>query len=309
MIATSSVPEPGAIAALATEAAAAEYGDLDQRDALGIVTAMNTQDRGVAEAITGRLEAVARAAEAATASLRRGGRLIYVGCGTAGRLGVLDASECPPTFGSDPGQVVGIIAGGDVALRTAVEGSEDDEDAARRDIEALDVTGADTVVGIAASGRTPYTVAALVRARDLGATTVAVAGTPDSVLGAVVDIPIEVVTGPEVVAGSTRLKAGTAQKLVLNMISTATMVGLGKTYGNRMVDVQATNAKLRARAVSIVADITGVGLDEAREALAAAGGHAKTACLMIMSGLDPEAAKAALASADGRLRDALNPTS
>ncbi len=296
---------PDSIAVLSTEVASVEFADLDQMDALGIVTAMNRQDRTVPEAIAAHLPAIAEAAETAYRSLRAGGRLIDVGCGTAGRMGVLDASECPPTFGSDPASVLGIIAGGDVALRTAVEGSEDDEAAG---IAAMDEVGAgphDTVVGIAASGRTPYTVSALARARERGAHTIALACTIGSPLAAQADLALEVVTGPEVIAGSTRLKAGTAQKLVLNMISSAAMVRLGKTYGNRMVDVQATNAKLRARAISIVADIAEVDHPTARDALTEADGHAKTACLMLLAHCTVEEAHRLLDLADGNLRRAL----
>ncbi len=298
-------PTPEDIARLETEQVSDEFDALDRMSALEIVTTMNRKDATIPGVIAGVLPQIARVVDAATASLRSGGRLVYTGCGTAGRLGVLDASECPPTFGTDPSLVVGIIAGGDVALRHAVEGSEDDEAAGEAAIDDLDVGPADTVVGIAASGRTPFTVSTVRRARQLHATTAALVCTTGSALGAAADIPLEVVTGPEVIAGSTRLSAGTAQKLVLNMISTATMVRLGKTYGNRMVDVQATNAKLEARAVTIVSDIAGVDLDTARRALGEAGGQAKTAALMLMAHLSAPAARERLATANGSLRAAL----
>lgn len=300
-------PTPEDIARLETEKVSAEFAALDRMSALEIVTTMNRKDATIPPVIARALPEIAQVVDAATASLRAGGRLVYAGCGTAGRLGVLDASECPPTFGTDPSTVIGLIAGGDAALRTAVEGSEDDEPAGAADIAALGVGPSDTVVGIAASGRTPYTVAAVRRARQLGAATAALVCTAGSPLAHAADIPLEVVTGPEVVAGSTRLSAGTAQKLVLNMISTATMVRLGKTFGNRMVDVRATNAKLEARAVTIVSDIADVDLGAARRALAEAGGEAKTAALMLMAGVDALAARERLRSAEGSLRAALGP--
>lgn len=236
--------------------------------------------------------------------MREGGRLIYVGAGTAGRLGVLDASECPPTFDIDPSRVVGVIAGGDTAIRTAVEDAEDDREGGADAMAAIEVTARDSVVGLSASGRTPFVSGALGFARAAGALTVAVACNQDSVIGRGADHAIEVVVGPEFIAGSTRLKAGTAQKLIVNMISTVTMVRLGKTYGNIMVDLRATNEKLRARAERIVMLIAGCTADEAGAALEGAGGSVQAAVLMLLRGLSAEEAAELVATSDS-LRSAL----
>jgi N-acetylmuramic acid 6-phosphate etherase len=252
------------------------------------------------------LPAIALAADSIAAAFSRGGRLIYVGAGTPGRLGVLDASECPPTFGTDPSQVVGVIAGGSVALTTAVEGAEDDEAAAVRDLDSLGLTADDVVVGISASGRTPYVIAAILEARRRSALSVSVACNPDSAAGREADIAIDVVVGPEFIAGSTRLKAGTAQKLVLNMLTTLAMVRSNKTYGNRMVDVRATNEKLVARSFSLVQDVTGAAPAEVAAALDAADGEVKTAIAMILTVSPASVVRSRLAAADGSLRAVLS---
>jgi N-acetylmuramic acid 6-phosphate etherase len=287
---------------LATEATDSSLDDIDLVSTLEAAQRMNALDRSVPAAVEPCLPAIALAADSIAAAFRRGGRLVYVGAGTPGRLGVLDASECPPTFGTDPSQVVGVIAGGPVALTTAVEGAEDDEAAAVRDLDALGLTADDVVVGISASGRTPYVIAAILEARRRSALSVSVACNPDSAAGREADIAIDVVVGPEFIAGSTRLKAGTAQKLVLNMLTTLAMVRCNKTYGNRMVDVRATNEKLVARSFSLVQDVTGAASSEVAAALDAADGEVKTAIAMILSGSSAASVRAQLAAADGSLR-------
>jgi N-acetylmuramic acid 6-phosphate etherase len=290
---------------LATEAARPDLAELDRLPTERIAELMNEGDSAVPAAVRGQVPRIAAAVDAIAARMARGGRLIYAGAGTAGRLGVLDASECPPTFGTAPGQVTGLIAGGPEALVTSVEGAEDDADAARADLDALRVASGDCVVGVSASGRTPYAVAAVEHARAAGALTVGVACNPGSPLAAAAEHPLEVVVGPEIVAGSTRLKAGTAQKLVLNMLSTITMVRLGKTYGNLMVDVRATNEKLRARAHRIVALATGAPDEEIVAALRATGGEVKPAVLVVAAGVDAGTAARLLEKSGGHLRDAL----
>lgn len=289
---------------MSTERVRTDLADLDQRSTLAIAETMNDGDAQVAVAIRAMLPHIAAAVDAITERLRRGGRLIYIGAGTAGRLGVLDASECPPTFNTPPEQVVGVIAGGHIALTTAIEGAEDDTEMARADLAALHLTEADCIVGISASGRTPYAVAGVQYAAERGALTLGLSCNGNSALGAAAQIPLEVEVGPELVAGSTRLKSGTAQKLVLNMLSTITMIRLGKTYGNLMVDVRSTNEKLRARAHNIVTAATDADVDEVTDALAAADGEVKTAILMILAAVDAETANAALAE-HGSLRAAL----
>ena len=277
--------------------------DLDLAAPLAIVDLMNAEDRGVADAVASQRERIARAIELAEAAFRAGHRLFYVGAGTSGRLGVLDASECPPTFGSDPSMVQGIIAGGHAALTRAQEGAEDRPDGARADLDAAGVAAGDLVIGIAASGTTPYVRAALEHARARGARTGIVACSPPAPeLVAQLDVAIVPITGPEVVTGSTRLKAGTATKMVLNMITTGAMVRLGKTYGNLMVDLQATNDKLRDRSERLVITTCGVSRDEARALLAAAEGHVKVAIVMHKLGLDRATAIARLAEAHGVIR-------
>ena len=291
---------PHGLDALTTEAVRPDLDDLDTRP-IGEVVALLVAAEGEAHAaMAAAVPRIATAAEAIAARLERGGRLIYAGAGTAGRLGVLDAAECWPTFGTD--LVRGVIAGGRTALTEAIEGAEDAFDPA----DLTDLTAADALVGITASGCTPYVLGALEHARAAGALTVAIvnnAGSPASA-----DVVIELLTGPEVLAGSTRLTAGTAQKVVLNALSTSVMIALGKAYGPRMVDVRATNAKLRRRAVRIVRDAAGVDEDAATAALAAAGGHAKTAIVAVLAGVDAAEAAVRLDRARGRVRDALGST-
>jgi N-acetylmuramic acid 6-phosphate etherase len=266
---------------------------------------MNGEDSGVPGAVAECLPQIAGAIDAIASRMSRGGRLVYAGAGTAGRLGVLDASECPPTFNTEPSQVVGLIAGGPEAMVTSVEGAEDSKELARRDLDALVLTPDDTVVGISASGRTPYAIGAVEHARALGALTVGLACNRDSALAAAAEHGIEVVVGPELITGSTRLKAGTAQKLVLNMLSTITMVRLGKTFGNLMVDVRASNDKLRARSRRIVALATGAPDEEIEKALSESGGEVKNAILTILAGVDGPTAARLLEESGGHLRAAL----
>ena len=295
----------GELSGLATEQADTARGDLDLLPTMELVHAMNAEDRRVPEAVAAQAERIGQAVDGITERFRRGGRLISIGAGTAGRAGVLDASECPPTFGTDPGMVVGLIAGGDAAIRDAVENAEDDDRAAAESLRALGLSENDTVVGISASGRTPYVLGGLAYAREVGALTVAIAANAHSAIGAAADVPIEVVVGPEFVTGSTRLKAGTAQKLVVNMLSTLSMVRLGKTYRGVMVDLQATNEKLRARSVRTLIQLTGAAQDDAVRALAEAGGSVKLALLMLFTGASADIAAPALEAAGGVLRDAI----
>ncbi|MFE6637892.1 N-acetylmuramic acid 6-phosphate etherase [Streptomyces tendae] len=290
---------------LATEAFRPELAEIDQLPTLDITRLMNGEDAAVAAAVAERLPEIAAAIDAVAARMARGGRLVYAGAGTAGRLGVLDASECPPTFNTAPGQVVGLIAGGPDAMVTSIEGAEDSPELARTDLEALALTADDTVVGVSASGRTPYAVGAVEYARSLGALTVGLACNRDSALAAAAEHGIEVVTGPELLTGSTRLKAGTAQKLVLNMLSTITMIRLGKTYGNLMVDVRASNEKLRARSRRIVALATGAADDDIERALTATDGEVKHAILVLLADVDGPTAARLLAESDGHLRAAM----
>ena len=290
---------------LTTEAFRPELADIDRLPTLDIARLMNGEDATVAGAVAARLPQIAAAIDAVAERMARGGRLVYAGAGTAGRLGILDASECPPTFNTDPSRVVGLIAGGPDAVVTSVEGAEDSRDLARADLETLAPTPDDTVVGISASGRTPYAIGAVEHARASGCLTIGRACNPGSPLAAAADHGIEIVVGPELLTGSTRLKSGTAQKLVLNMLSTITMIRLGKTYGNLMVDVRASNDKLRARSHRIVALATGAGDKEIEEALAATAGEVKNAILTLLAGGDGPTAARLLAESDGHLRAAL----
>ncbi|MEU9390653.1 N-acetylmuramic acid 6-phosphate etherase [Streptomyces sp. NPDC048324] len=290
---------------LTTEAFRPDLADIDRLPTLEIARLMNGEDSTVPAAVAARLPEIAAAIDAVADRMAGGGRLIYAGAGTAGRLGVLDASECPPTFNTDPQQVVGLIAGGPDAMVTSVEGAEDSADLARADLDALALTSADTVVGISASGRTPYAIAAVEHARRQGALTIGLACNADSALAAAAEHGIEIVVGPELLTGSTRLKAGTAQKLVLNMLSTITMIRLGKTYGNLMVDVRASNEKLRARSRRIVALATGAPDEEIERALAATDGEVKNAILALLADVDGPTAARLLAESGGHLRAAL----
>jgi N-acetylmuramic acid 6-phosphate etherase len=266
---------------------------------------MQLEDQQAVAAVATTLPVIAQVVDQITARMKKGGRLIYAGAGTSGRLGVLDASECPPTFSTNPAQVVGLIAGGPAALTRAIEGAEDDPEAGRAAIQALIVKPEDTVVGIAASGRTPYVKGALAEARQRGALTVVLVCNLPSPLADHADFVIAPLVGPEIITGSTRLKAGTAQKLVLNMLSTATMVRLGKTYGNLMVDLHPTNIKLRARAVRIVAQVCGMAEAEAQQALEQSGGNVKVAIVSHLASCSPESARRCLAETQGVVREAL----
>ncbi|MFI5822784.1 N-acetylmuramic acid 6-phosphate etherase [Streptomyces rishiriensis] len=304
-----SSPDPqelrAALETLTTEAFRPDLSEIDRLPTLDIARLMNGEDAGVPAAVAAQLPAIAAVVDAVAERMARGGRLVYAGAGTAGRLGVLDASECPPTFGTAPGQVVGVIAGGPSAVVTSVEGAEDSRELAEADLAALSLTLDDTVIGVSASGRTPYAVGAVEYARSRGALTVALACNTGSALASAADHGIEVVVGPELLTGSTRLKAGTAQKLVLNMISTVTMIRLGKTFGNLMVDVRASNDKLRARSRRIVALATGAADDTVEAALAAADGEVKNAILIVLAGVDGPTARRLLEESGGHLRAAL----
>ncbi|CAI1097560.1 MULTISPECIES: N-acetylmuramic acid 6-phosphate etherase [Serratia] len=278
---------------------------LDEMSTLEMVGCFNREDRKVPEAIEKVLPAIAQAVDLAAAALKAGGRLIYLGAGTSGRLGVLDASECPPTFGVPHGMVIGLIAGGPGALLKAVEGAEDDATLGEADLLALNLTATDIVVGLAASGRTPYVIGALRYARQLGCPTVAISCNPDSPIAHEAQVAISPVVGPEALTGSTRMKSGTAQKLVLNMLSTGAMVKLGKVYENLMVDVKATNVKLVDRACRIVVEATGAERSQAEAALKQTRFEVKPAILMILAGVDAEEAQQRLQQHDGYLRAAL----
>ncbi|MER8221327.1 N-acetylmuramic acid 6-phosphate etherase [Streptomyces sp. NPDC094143] len=290
---------------LTTEAFRPDLADIDRLPTLDIARLMNGEDATVAGAVAARLPEIATAIDAVARRMTRGGRLVYAGAGTAGRMGVLDASECPPTFNTDPSRVVGLIAGGPGAVVTSAEGAEDSRELARADLEPFGLTPDDTVVGISASGRTPYAIGAVEYARDRRCLTVGLSCNPGSPLAAAAEHGIEIVVGPELLTGSTRLKAGTAQKLVLNMLSTITMIRLGKTYGNLMVDVRASNDKLRARSHRIVALATGAGDEEIERALATTDGEVKNAILTILADVDGPTAARLLEESEGHLRTAL----
>lgn len=293
------------LGALVSESRNPETMDLDSLSTTELVECFNRQDAQVADAVRATLPDVAKAVDAAAGALRAGGRIIYMGAGTSGRLGVLDASECPPTFGVPHGKVIGLIAGGPGALLKAVEGAEDDPALGKADLQNLSVTAQDLVVGLAASGRTPYVIGGLEYAAQVGCTTVAVSCNPASPIAALADIAISPVVGPEALTGSTRLKSGTAQKMVLNMISTGAMVKWGKVWQNLMVDMQATNVKLVDRACRMVMEATGAPRDEAQAVLAQTGNDVKPAILMILSGVDAATARSRLEQHNGFLRAAL----
>ena len=278
---------------------------VDSLSALEIVQLMNQEDKQVPLAIEKCLPQIAQAVERIVAAFQQGGRLVYIGAGTSGRLGVLDASECPPTFGVSPEMVKGIIAGGERALRHPIEGAEDSKAQAVVDLQTIQLSSKDVLVGIAASGRTPYVIGALEYAKSLGSVTVSIASNPNSAMANIVDIAIDTVVGPEVLTGSSRLKSGTAQKLVLNMLTTASMILMGKCYQNLMVDVQASNEKLKARAIRIVMQATDCDKTLAEETLKLAEQNAKLAIMMILSGLDRAQAEALLEKYHGKLQLAL----
>lgn len=279
--------------------------DIDTLSTLDMLTLINAEDQKVALAIHDELPNITAAVDSITARMQRGGRLIYIGAGTSGRLGVLDASECPPTFGTPPELVVGLIAGGSAASTEAIEGAEDNQEGGASEIAELEVNEKDCVIGIAASGRTPYAIGGLQEAKKRRALTVSIACNRPSPLEELAEIGIAPVVGPEVVSGSTRLKAGSAQKMVLNMISTAVMIRLGKTYSNLMVDVQPTNVKLRQRARRIVAEATGLDLQRATEILSACNGEVKTAIVAVLAGISPQLARTRLMETGGYVRRAI----
>ncbi|HHX8482500.1 TPA: N-acetylmuramic acid 6-phosphate etherase [Vibrio diabolicus] len=291
-----------ALSHLVSEGRNPETMDIDLLPSFDIVQRLNQQDKLVPIAVEKVLPEIAQAVDKITEAFKVGDRLFYIGAGTSGRLGVLDASECPPTFGTDPEMVVGIIAGGKEAMFRAKEGAEDDPELGEQDLKENTLTHRDVVVGIAASGRTPYVIGGLEYANELGATTVALSCNPDSPIADIADIAISPVVGPEALTGSTRLKSGTAQKLVLNMLTTASMIRLGKSYQNLMVDVKATNAKLVARAARIVMQATDCTNQEAKTALKETDYDAKLAILMILTGLDKESATEQLKAKQGYLR-------
>ena len=273
-----------------------------------LLAAINAEDRVVPEAVARERPAITRAVDRIVEAFQAGGRLIYIGAGTSGRLGVLDASECPPTFSVPEGMVVGLIAGGDHALRHPVEGAEDDPAAGRAMLQSVGASVRDVIVGIAVSGRTPFVIGALDHARELGATTVSLTCNPNSTIAGMADIAISPVVGPEILTGSTRMKSGTAQKLVLNMLTTASMIRIGKSYQNLMVDLNVSNQKLHARASRIVMEATGCTLEEARTYLDATENDVKLAILIALTGLSLDDARMALARAGGFLRRAINET-
>ena len=278
---------------------------IDRLSTLEIVRLMNQEDAKVPVAVAEQAESIARAVDGIADRLRTGGRLIYVGAGTSGRLGVLDAAECPPTFNTRPEQVLGLIAGGPSALTRAIEGAEDHREDGMRDLQAVNLQSSDCVVGIATSGRTPYVLGALEFARSQGALAIGIACNRDSELTRVSDLTITPIVGPEVISGSTRLKAGTATKLVLNTLTTGAMVRLGKTYGNLMVDLRATNEKLRIRSNRIVREFTGLSEAEAEQLLQRADGELKTAVVIGCCGVGPAEARRRLVHSGGQLRQAL----
>jgi len=281
-----------------------DYASLSTQE---LVELMNAEDASVPAAVGAAAGAIADALDAIVERLAAGGRLVYAGAGTSGRIAALDAEECEATFSTPPGQVVALVAGADAPSAEAREAAEDDEPAGRHAVEELGVSSGDAVVGVSASGRTPYALGAIAAAAEAGALTVAVVSVEDSPLARAADHELAVVVGPEVVSGSTRLKAGTAQKLVLNTISTVAMIRLGKTYGDLMVDLRASNDKLEARARRIVREAARVSDDEAREALEAAGGSAKVAVVALIAELDPDAARSRLEQAGGSIEAALQP--
>ena len=293
------------LAELRTEQVDPSLANLDSLTPRDLLKAINAADSEVPAAVLREIDSIEEALVKIVERLRAGGRLIYLGAGTSGRLGVLDASECGPTFSVGNNLVIGLIAGGDVALRNPVEGAEDDEQGAITQLSELKLSDKDAVVGIAASGRTPYVIGALRYSKQLGALTIALASNKNSAIGEVAEVQIEIDSGPEVLSGSTRMKSGTAQKLVLNMLSTGAMILMGKTFGNLMVDLQVNNVKLRDRAERIIASATGCDMKRASELLISSGEQVKVAILMELLGVGRGEAESALALADGRIRWAL----
>jgi N-acetylmuramic acid 6-phosphate etherase len=290
---------------LLTEARNPDSAAIDRLDAAGFVALMNAEDAKVVAAVGAEAASIARAIEWTAERFRRGGRLMYVGAGTSGRLGVLDASECPPTFSTPPELVVGLIAGGPPALTRAIEGAEDDAGRGADDLRAATVRAEDLVVGIATSGRTPYVLGAVRHAHSVGAATVGITCNRPSILGGLVDLEIAPLVGPEILAGSTRLKAGTATKMILNMITTGAMIRIGKTLGNRMIDLKPSNEKLRIRSRRMLRELAGIDDAEAGRLLEKSGGRLKLALVMALAQVDEAAAEAALAAADGQVHAAV----
>jgi len=279
--------------------------NIDRQSSLEIVELINQEDQKIASAIQDILPEIARTVDSIVVALQAGGRLFYLGAGTSGRMGILDAAECPPTYGTHPELVQGLIAGGTQAILRAVEGAEDSDTLAAEELGRKQLNSSDILIGIAASGRTPYVIGGLRYAKSIGCQTISLTCTPDSEMGRIAGQSLTVLTGPEVIMGSTRMKAGTAQKMVLNMLTTATMIGLGKVYSNLMVDVQATNLKLKERAKRIVTIATGVSYSQAEETLTAANGSSKLAIIMILAGVSSEEASQLLKGADGFVAKAL----
>jgi N-acetylmuramic acid 6-phosphate etherase len=295
-----------ALGALRTEQVDAKFHMLDVMSVSELLSAMNESDAEVPRAVALQLPAIEKAIDGVVDRMMQGGRLIYIGAGTSGRLGVLDAAECGPTFSVSEDQVLALIAGGDSALRLPAEGAEDKPQAGASDLKAQNLTSRDAVVGIAASGRTPFVLGALAYAKEIGALTIGLTCNPNSEISKIVDCPIEIDSGPELLAGSTRLKSGTAQKLVLNMISTITMVRLGKTFGNLMVDLQITNGKLKDRAIRIIEKATGASRTLSEKALSDSGHEVKVAILMLLLDIDSDSARERLRASQNRVREALN---
>lgn len=289
------------LAGLTTESINPNTRHIDTCETEEILRLINAEDAAVPGAVAKELPQLAKAVDLAYEALHSGGRMFYVGCGTSGRLGVLDASECPPTYGVDPEMVQGYIAGGDAALRTAIEGSEDNAEAGRRLVCDLGLTEHDVLVGITASGSAPFVIGAVEEARRRGAVCIALVNNSDSKLAALCHVAVAPIVGPEVIMGSTRMKAGTAQKLVLNMLSTSVMIKMGKVYNNLMVDLHATNRKLRDRSVRIICAATGASSEQAAKSLEQADGQVKIAIVMLRTGLDKNTAESCLAGSDGHL--------
>lgn len=290
---------------MTTETRNAASSNLDTMTSLEIVTLMNSEDSKIAPAVKAQLPEIAKAVDLCVDSLENGGRIIYMGAGTSGRLGAIDAAECPPTFGVAPGTVIGLIAGGQNIDISLSADREDSPECGKEDLSGIGLTGKDTVIGVAASGRTPYVIGGMEYAKSLGCHVISIACNVGSPIGKISDVAIEVIVGPEVLTGSTRLKAGTSQKMILNMISTVSMVRTGKCYKNLMVDVVQTNAKLEARAQKILMEATGVSKEEAEKTLKQAGGSVKKAVIMILSSCSPEESERRLKASKGHVREAL----
>ncbi|MCC8373675.1 N-acetylmuramic acid 6-phosphate etherase [Photorhabdus sp. HUG-39] len=291
---------------IVTESRNPASANIDTLPTLEMLKLINDEDKKVALAVEQTLPKIAETVDKIVEAFRQGGRLIYIGAGTSGRLGILDASECPPTYGTKPEQVVGLIAGGHQAILHAVENAEDNQQLGANDLQALNFNAKDVLVGIAASGRTPYVLGAMAYAKSVGATVVCISCNPESPMTQAADIAITPIVGPEIVTGSSRMKAGTAQKLILNMLTTGAMIRTGKVYGNLMVDVEATNAKLVERQKNIVIAATECNREQAEQALTECNGHCKTAIVMILAGVNAQQAKALLEKHHGFIRPTIS---